>query len=306
LIVGGIMKSYPFCTKSFSVILFVLAFALFNFAAKAQVFSSAGGDISIPDGANIPQCTNPGAYVCKSINVSGLPAFAILQSTSVTLIDHENAGSLDIEVRGPGGIPTFLPLSRTGSTNPTDCGDTTDVEGEYTFRDSAIGDWWTTAAALTSTDIMPTGTYFPSFPGGGPAPPAGTPNNTMSLNFSGVTNGTWQVCVRDWGDNGGARLQLARLTFAVPTAASSSISGRVITAGGSGIRNATVTISGDNLPTPMVTQTGTFGFYNFSGIPTGGTYIVTVNAKRFTFNEPSQIFNVQDNIVDAMFIAEEK
>ncbi len=298
------MKPYTFYTRSLSAILFVFVF--FNFAAQGQIFTSPGGDIAIPDGTNAPLCTNPGAYVCKNIIVSGLPANAILSSASAVLIDHENVGSIDMEVRGPGGIPTFMPISRTGSTGPTDCGDTSDVEGDYTFQDNAIGNWWATAAVLGISQIMPSGTYFPSFPGGGPSPPGGNPNNTMSLSFLGTTNGTWQVCIRDWGDNGGGRLQLARLNFTVPTAAGSTISGQVMTAGGNGIRNANVTISGGDLPEPITTRTGTFGFYSFTGIPAGGTYIVTINAKRYTFSNPTQILNVQDDIADANFIAEEK
>ncbi len=300
------MKIYPNYTKSNFAILFILVLVFFSFTIQAQTFSSPAGDINIPDGTNAPLCTNPGAYVCKNIDVSGLSGIAILRSVSVALIDDINIGSIDLEVRGPGGSPTFMPFSRTGSTNPSDCGDTTDADGEYAFQDSAVANWWATAGGLNSTDLMPSGTYFPSFPGGGPTPPAGNPNNTMSLTFLGATNGTWQVCVRDWGDNGGARLQLARLTFAVPTAASALISGQVITSSGNGIRNATVTLSGGNLPEPLTTKTSSFGYYRFADLPSGGTYIVTVQAKRFTFNNPSQVFNLQDDIVDANFIAEEK
>ena len=300
------MKPFSKSTKAFVIILFVLAFAIFNVTGQAQVFSSAAGNIIIPDGANAPLCTNPGAYVCKSIIVSGLPSSAILTSATVVLGDHENIGSLDMQVRAPGGSPTFFPFSRTGSVSPADCGDTTDAHGEYTFLNGGIGDWWATAAGLTSSDIMPAGTYFPSFPGGGPSPPAGTPNNTMSLTFLGVTNGTWDVCVRDWGDNIAGRLELARLTFAVPTAAIVSVTGQVVTAGGAGIRNASVIITGDNLPGPLTTSTGSFGYYSFSGIPVGGVYIITVKAKRFTFSQPSRVFNIQDSIADANFIAEEQ
>lgn len=300
------MKPSPNCTRSFALILFVSAFAFFNFAASAQVFTSPAGDINIPDGPNAPQCTAPGAYVCKNVVVSGLPGSAILRSASIVLIDHENVGSMEVEVRGPGGFPTFSPYSRTGSTSPTDCGDDTDVEGDYTFQDGGLTDWWATAAGLTGVGIMPSGTYFPSFPGGGPAPPAGTANNTLGVTFSGVTNGTWQVCVRDFGDNGGARLQLGRLTFGVPTAAAVTVGGQVLTGGSAGIRNATVTISGGALPAPISVKTGTFGNYSFTGIPSGGTYFVTVDAKRYTFSNPSQLLNVQDDITNANFIADQK
>jgi Carboxypeptidase regulatory-like domain len=296
------MKTYTCLSKSFFAISFAIVF--FSLTAYAQTFSSATGDISVPHGPNEPLCTAPGAYVCKTVLVSGLPGNAILRSATVGLIDDVNVGSLDVQVRGPGGVPTFMPVSRTGATSASSCGDDTDIEGEFTFQDSSIGNFWGTAAALTSTEIMPTGTYFPSFPGGGPAPPAGTPNNVMSTTFSGTTNGSWNVCVRDWGDNGGTRLQIARLTFAVPTAASAAIGGQVLTNSGSGIRNAVVTISGGNLPQPLTTKTTSFGYYSFSGIPVGGTYIVTVSAKRYAFNNPSQVLNVQDDIADANFVAE--
>lgn len=161
-------------------------------------------------------------------------------------------------------------------------------------------------AGLGSTQIMPSGVYSLTLPGGKPAPPAGNPNNTMSLTFSGVTNGNWQVCIRDWGDGGGAKFQQARLNFAIPTAASASISGKVMTSGGNGIINANVILTGSNLPQPLVSKTTSFGNYSFDGVPSGGTYIVTVQAKRFSFNNPSQVLNVQDNIFDANFVAEEK
>lgn len=300
------MKSYSVGTKTFILVFFVLGGAFFSLTARAQVFTSPAGNIFIPDGANAPLCTAPGAYVCKNVLVSGLPPSAILTSATVVLGDHENIGHLDMEVRSPTGSPTFMPFSRTGAVSPADCGDTTDAHGEYTFLNSGVTDWWATAAALNTTDIMTSGTYFTSFPGGGPSPPAGTPNNTMSQTFAGITNGNWNVCVRGWGDNIGGRLELARLTFIVPTAAAASISGQVLTAGGTGIRNASVTISGGDLPVPLTYKTGSFGYYNFSGISVGGTYVITVNAKRFTFNQPSQIFNIQSDIVDANFIAEEK
>ena len=292
-------------TRTFVFILFISVFAFSSIVVRAQVFSSAPGNILIPDGSNAPQCTSPGSYVCKSIVVSGLPPSAVLNSAAIVIGDHENVGQLDMQIVSPTGSLTFNPFSRTGSLSSSDCGDSTDVHGEYTFVNGGIGSWWLTAAALSSTDIMPAGSYFPSFPGGGPSPTAGMPNNTMSLTFLGVTNGTWNVCIRDWGDNIGGRLELARLGFIVPTAAGVSISGQVLTAGGIGIRNASVTISGANLPEPITVRTSSFGYYHFSEIPAGGIYVVTVSDKRYTFSQPTQIINVQDNIADANFIADD-
>ncbi|MGB7068146.1 MAG: carboxypeptidase-like regulatory domain-containing protein [Pyrinomonadaceae bacterium] len=89
-----------------------------------------------------------------------------------------------------------------------------------------------------------------------------------------------------------------------PTAAGLSISGRVITSHGRGIRNAFVTISGRNLITPISTVTGTFGFYNFEGLPAGNTYVVTVGARRFTIREPSRSITPFDNVSGMNFVAE--
>ena len=293
--------------KFVSALLLVLGCIFLNLTAEAaQTFNSAAGDVNIPDGAAAPLCTTPGAFVCKSILVTGLPGSAVLRSATIVLAGDDNIGSLDAEVRSPTGSPSFLLFSRTGAVTNTDCGDTTDAAGTYVFADSVLGNWWTTAAALSGTDIMPGGDYFPSFPGGA-SPTGGNPNNTMSATFSGVTNGTWNVCVRDWGNNGNARLQLARLIFVDPaTAAAVSISGRIMTAGGTGIGNAVVSLSGGDLTEPLITRTSSFGYYRFENVPAGGTYIVTVSAKRYTFNNPSQVFNVQDNIADANFVAEEK
>lgn len=297
------MKKWPGLPSLSFTILFVTVLIFCSSTVQAQTFSTVGPEIALPDG-NPPLCSNPGAYVCRDIVVSGLPAFAILRSATIGIRDHGSIGSLDVDIRAPGGSPIFQPFSRTGSTSPADCGDTTDIEGEYSFQDSAIGNWWATAAALDSTTNMPPGTYSPSFPGGGPSPPAGNPNNTMSQTFSGITNGTWQVCIRDWDINGGGRYLVARLTFAVPTAAAASIGGRVLTAGGKGIMNATVILTGGNLPEPVTTRSTSFGYFNFPNIPSGGVYVVTVQAKRYTFSNPTQVINLQEDIKDVYFVAD--
>lgn len=89
-----------------------------------------------------------------------------------------------------------------------------------------------------------------------------------------------------------------------PTAANASLSGRVTTADGRGIRNAIVKIAGSNLAQPLVAQTGSFGWYSFDSLQSGETYIITVNAKRFTFQAPSRVISLSDNISDVDFTAD--
>lgn len=85
------------------------------------------------------------------------------------------------------------------------------------------------------------------------------------------------------------------------TAAAVSVGGRVTTSNGRGIRNVRITLSdsGGNVRTAI---TSSFGYYSFEDIPAGETYIITANAKRFTFSQPSRVLSVVDNAVDVDFI----
>jgi hypothetical protein len=92
----------------------------------------------------------------------------------------------------------------------------------------------------------------------------------------------------------------------IPTAAGADIGGRLLTANGEGIRNATVMITGGNLTAPVYAQTGTFGYYKFSNLPVGQTYVVTVVSKRFTFADPTRVINLLENVTDENFVALEQ
>ena len=95
------------------------------------------------------------------------------------------------------------------------------------------------------------------------------------------------------------------VNLVAPTAANSKISGRVTTANGNGIRNATVTVSGGNLTQPLTVKSGTFGAYNFDELASGATYIVTVSAKKFSFENPTRVVNLSEDISDADFVSGE-
>ena len=172
---------------------------------------------------------------------------------------------------------------------------------------------------LPNNGPLVTGNYEPtswepnqtSFPA--PAPPApynepgsavgGTGLQTLNGNFFlANSNGTWKLWVRDdagtildpevvigsicgWG-----------IQFINTTAAGASISGRVTTADGAGIRNARVVVTGNGLPEARVATTGSFGYFSFDGLPAGETYVVTVNSQRYTFQMPSRVYTLVDNI----------
>lgn len=87
-----------------------------------------------------------------------------------------------------------------------------------------------------------------------------------------------------------------------PSAANVSISGYVFTAdsSGSAIPHAIVYLINSSGITRTV-RTNSFGFYNFSDVQVGETYIISARHKSYQFN--SQIVNVLDNLTELNIIA---
>jgi hypothetical protein len=87
-----------------------------------------------------------------------------------------------------------------------------------------------------------------------------------------------------------------------PTAAMVNLGGRVLTVNG-GIRNVSVVLT---MPDGSVrtTVSSTFGYYSFDNIPSGQTYILTANSKRFVFANPTQVITLFDERGDVDFITD--
>lgn len=88
----------------------------------------------------------------------------------------------------------------------------------------------------------------------------------------------------------------------VPTAATVTISGRVTTADGQGIRNARLTISSADGETRTVVTTA-FGFYRFTDVEVGRTYVIQISSKRFMFATPARVISVVDEVTNLDFVA---
>jgi hypothetical protein len=87
-----------------------------------------------------------------------------------------------------------------------------------------------------------------------------------------------------------------------PTAAAVTVGGRVLTATGRGIRNVRITMTDSSGATRTAIST-TFGYYCFTDVAAGETYIFTAQGKRFQFSQPSQVFNINEDTMDINFIA---
>jgi hypothetical protein len=87
------------------------------------------------------------------------------------------------------------------------------------------------------------------------------------------------------------------------TAAPVSLSGRVIDANGQGILNAKIRLDGGGLTEPRFAATSSFGYYRFDDLASG-TFIVSINSKRYQFAVPTRSVTVNDSVANVDFVAE--
>lgn len=88
----------------------------------------------------------------------------------------------------------------------------------------------------------------------------------------------------------------------VPTAANVSVGGRVLTNEGAGISRVSVTLT-NSAGVSRVVTTNTFGYYNFTDVAAGETYIIELNNKKYLFENSPRVVNVEDNLADIDFRA---
>lgn len=268
---------------------------------KMEVITIGGAPVTpdAPDGGN--------PYP-SFIDVAGQPN--IIGSLRVTLFNYSHTipDNVDVMLVGPTGV-AFILMADAGGTMPITPGDPVTLS----FTDAGIA-VLPDDGPLFTANVEPTSWTTPIAPFPPPAPATfnepgpmagGSGTQTLIGNYGGSNpNGRWNLYIRQQGGGTGQISGGWGIEFLAPTAASATISGRVLTANGQPIRNAKVTITGNTLIEPLRATTGSFGYYSFDGLQVGETYVVTVASKRFTFAVPSRVISLIDNVADADFIAE--
>lgn len=126
----------------------------------------------------------------------------------------------------------------------------------------------------------------------------GAANQTSSLSFTNpATNvNTFQF------NNGTPTAATANGSFTVlgTTAASVSLSGRVLTPSGRGLTNAVVTMI-DSTGAVRYARSNTFGYFHFENVAAGQTCVFQINSKRYTF--APQVLTITDNVTELNFTA---
>lgn len=114
---------------------------------------------------------------------------------------------------------------------------------------------------------------------------------------------TWRGS--DAGNSSGADIDNVSVNCEIITATPATVGGRVTDKNGNGLSNVRVKISGVELSEPVFALTNPFGYFNFE-VQSGQTYAVTVSSKSHTFSNPTRLINVNDNVSDLNFIADER
>ena len=86
------------------------------------------------------------------------------------------------------------------------------------------------------------------------------------------------------------------------TAASVTISGRASTSRGRGIGNVIIRLT-DADGNLRIARTSAFGYYRFTDVAAGQTYIISAASRRYTFNQSSQALSLNNDADGINFIA---
>ncbi len=194
----------------------------------------------------------------------------------------------------------------TGS-NANSGGMLTNSSGNYTFKGLASNNY--------SIKIFRAGTSSSAIFSNNPN------NNIDSDNNGTIGTGTdsafiispnFAAAANDYGlqgntivDNESAATQNPTLDFGLffaPTAASVSVGGRVLSGEGKSISRVIITLT-SNDGTSRQTTTNSFGYYIFSEVETGETYIISVRHKKYNFSPSSQIISLTDFVENIDFTA---
>lgn len=131
---------------------------------------------------------------------------------------------------------------------------------------------------------------------------AATPNDgTQSVLFPNTGTSTGRVKIK-CSTSCFFDISNANFTIVPASAAAGVLSGRVSTSAGLGIAGGIITLSDPNGNTRQA-RTGSFGYFRFDDLEVGHSYVLTINHKRYTFAQPTQIITLNEEAVSVEFMS---
>jgi hypothetical protein len=263
--------------------------------ANATIFNGAG--FTIVDGGGMT------AASCNTVTVSGVTANSLVRSISINGVTHTWLGDTQLRVYRPFDAPPPAVAGVVVSSPPD--GRSCNYAGTYRFIDTAAQSVDAATTGCITTDDVAPGDYRSSLYGGGSAD---GPVTSLATSFGtltpGLANGTWFVCVYDFGvpTNGGS-VGSTSIELISPSAAAVSLGGRVMTVEGRGIGNVVVVMSSPD-GSSRTAITNPFGFYRFDGVAIGVNYLIGASSKSYTFTQQTISHQAVDDADWLNFIAE--
>lgn len=137
---------------------------------------------------------------------------------------------------------------------------------------------------------------------GSPAIDAGDNAKAVDpFNGTPLTGDQRQIFTRiaDGNNDSTATVDIGAYEYFSPTAASVTVSGMVFEQNGRGLQKATVLMT-DQQGNLRSTKTNSFGYFQFTGLASGQTYVFSIKTKGFSF--ASQIITVNEDFSNLYFI----
>ena len=158
------------------------------------------------------------------------------------------------------------------------------------YNETLVPDNGATNYAVTSGQLPPGLTLTTNF----------TPSAVVAITGTPTTGGTYNFAIT--GTNGSnSETTSYQINILSPTAASVSVSGRVLTDIGRGLTNASVVLT-DKDGNTRTARTSSFGYYRFADVAAGETYILNVRSKRYQFLP--QVVSVTEDLTELNFTAQ--
>lgn len=88
-----------------------------------------------------------------------------------------------------------------------------------------------------------------------------------------------------------------------PSAASATISGRVINSSGRGLKGVLITATALSTGEKLYTSPDSYGIYRFEDLPVGDSYLITIKSRYFRFEPDSRIITLNGDFADVDFTA---
>ncbi len=300
---GRAAKPRPIISLCGKIAIAILLVTLFSANVPAAVATGTNTG-TIADGSN----PNPTCGAPRDVNFAVTGASVPVASISLSItMTHTYVGDLDISLIAP-DFTTFTVFSFVGRNPPvgSDFGDSSNLNGTYTFSDVSNGNMWSSAASRNSNQNIVAGPFRTQMPGPFAPSDPGPPFTIFNSGFTGVLNpnGNWTLRVLDCAAADTGTISAATLTLLGPTAAGSRLAGRVVSPTGRGLSRVVITVSGGNLREERRVVTNQFGYFAVDDLQAGLSYVVTAASKRFVFSNQTQIVNLGDDFTSMNFVAE--